>query len=90
LLLNTLKNHLIIRSDFFNNKENFYLNHCLFNKTNTLNSLENKTKLCFLFSINLSTECVLLNVKLRIKQNQKILIFLLEVIFAIFLIMLNL
>lgn len=71
LLLNTLKNQIEIRTDSFNNKENFYLNQILFNKTNILSSSKNKTKMCFLFSINLNTECVLLNVKLRIKQNQK-------------------
>jgi len=71
LMLNNLKNHIEVRTDSFNNKENFYLNQFLYNKTTTLTNSNNKTKICFLFSINLNTECVLLNVKLRIKQNQK-------------------
>ena len=71
LLLNSLKNQVNIRTDSFNFSENYYSNQFLFNKTKTLTSSQYKIKLCFLFGVNLNTECVLLNIKLRMQQNQK-------------------
>lgn len=72
LLLKSLKNKNFETVNISTEKEpfnNFYFDLNFLSKSKILNNKEIKS--CLLLSINLNTECVILNTKLRIKYNQE-------------------